>query len=63
MADLERWEHGDPEKVAIRRESMTCKGCVRLTVVRLFGNRTEICGFGKQTGKRCKSYTGRQNAL
>ena len=26
MPDIERWEYGDPESVAIRRDDQTCKG-------------------------------------
>jgi len=27
MPDFERWEFGNPETVAARKESKTCKGC------------------------------------
>jgi hypothetical protein len=57
MKNLERWEMGDPESVAIRRESMTCAGCILLERVKLFGRMTEICGLGKPAGKRCKRYS------
>lgn len=56
MEDLERWEHDDPEKVAIRRESMTCKGCRYMESLILFGRRTELCGLGRPSGKRCRKY-------
>ncbi len=56
MTGLEKWEHGNPETVAIRREAMTCKGCVRLESVVLFGQRTEYCVLGRPDGKRCKRY-------
>lgn len=56
MPDIERWEYGDPESVAIRREDQTCKGCARLDTLVLFGRRTEICTLGGPAGKRCKRY-------
>lgn len=56
MDGLERWEHDDPEKVAIRSESMTCKGCRYLESLILFGRRTELCGLGLPSGKRCLKY-------
>lgn len=58
--DLERWEHGNPEDVAIRREAMTCKGCEYLESLILFGRRKEICGLGRPAGKRCKRYKERK---
>lgn len=59
MPDIERWEFGDPEAVAIRREDQTCKGCARLDTLVLFGRRTEICTLGRPAGKRCKRYKER----
>jgi hypothetical protein len=56
MPDIERWEYGDPESVAIRREG---KGCARLDTLVLFGRRTEICILGRPSGKRCKRYEER----
>jgi len=56
MPELERWEFGNPEAVAARKESKTCKGCKYLESIILFGRRTEICGFGRPSGNRCKKY-------
>lgn len=61
-ADLQRWEHGNPEEVAIRREAMTCKGCEWREVVIVFGCSQEYCGLGKPYGKRCKKYKEAINA-
>ena len=56
MAELERWEHANPESVAIRREERTCKGCRYLESLILFGRRTELCGLGRPAGNRCRKY-------
>ncbi len=56
MPEIERWEFGNPESVAIRREDQTCKWCARLDTLTLFGRRTDICILGRPAGKRCKRY-------
>jgi hypothetical protein len=49
----EAWEYGNPEAVAIRKESRTCKGCIHIAVA--FDRR--YCNLGKKYGARCKSYS------
>jgi hypothetical protein len=48
----EAWEYGNPEAVAIRKESMTCKGCSHAGIV--FDRR--YCTKGKKYGTRCRQY-------
>lgn len=55
-AELERWQYGDPEKVALRKESSTCKGCVHLETVKAFGQWHVICNKKKKPGNRCRIY-------
>lgn len=55
MADLKRWEYGDPAMVAERNESKSCHGCKHLD--NLWGK--DICTHPKKTiGKaiRCASF-------
>lgn len=56
MQGLERWEYGDPESVAIRREEKSCKGCHSIEVVKLFGETQEICDDGRPKERRCRKY-------
>ena len=39
---LERWEFGDPEQVAIRREEKSCKGCQSIETVIIFGSQHNL---------------------
>jgi hypothetical protein len=49
---LESWEYGNPERVAIQRESQSCKGCSHIKVA--FDR--QYCGKGKKFGARCRLY-------
>ena len=55
---LESWEYRDPEEVAMRRESQTCKGCVWLMQVQCFGDAFERCKILPQRTelRRCRKY-------
>lgn len=62
---LESWEFGDPEKVAIRKESKTCKGCVHEQFYTAFELAVWICtakdekNKRRNHGKRCPQYRER----
>lgn len=49
---LERHLYDDPEKILMRHEAKTCKGCVfeREAFERKY------CNMGKRYGRHCKSY-------
>ena len=53
---LERWEFGDPEQVAIRREEKSCKGCQSIETVIIFGSQHTICDDGSPKDRRCRKY-------
>ena len=56
MQNLERWEFGDPEKVAMRREEKSCKGCQSIETISLFGDTQKICDDGHPKERRCRKY-------
>jgi hypothetical protein len=56
MLDLEQWETKDPERVAIRREAQSCRGCQSIETVRLFGTVETICDDGRPKERRCRKY-------
>lgn len=58
---LERWEYGNPEEVAARRQAQSCHGCRHEKNI-FFGNARSVsqsvkyCGKGRKHGKRCALY-------
>lgn len=62
---LESWEYGDPEKVAITRESKTCKGCKHELFYTAFDLAVWICTSKdkndkrRQHGRRCENYSAK----
>ena len=57
MAELRRWEYGDPLKVLERREGSRCTGCAH-AVERIdpFGGARMVCRKGRKYGQRCLKY-------
>jgi hypothetical protein len=53
---LERWEYGNPEEVAARRQAQSCHGCRYEETVRLASQHTKYCGKGRKHGKHCALY-------
>lgn len=60
MRDLEQCETKDPERVAMRREAQSCKGCQSIDTVMLFGTEQMICDDGRPKERRCRKYQGVQ---
>jgi hypothetical protein len=56
MRDLEQWETKDPERVAMKREAQSCKGCQSIETVRLFGTVETIYDDGRPKERRCRKY-------
>jgi hypothetical protein len=55
-AHLERWEYGNPEEVAARRQARSCHGCRYEETIRLAREHTKYCGKGRKHGKQCALY-------
>ena len=57
---LDAHEYRDPQEVAIRRESRTCKGCRHIQQVRALGTMHQVCTLYPQRDleKKCRSYLG-----
>jgi hypothetical protein len=53
---LERWEYGNPEHVAARRQAQSCRGCRHEETIHLISQSITYCGKGRKHGKRCLSY-------
>ena len=50
---LERWEYGNPEAVAERRQTRSCHGCRHESKIRMGWNNLEFCEKGRKHGVRC----------
>lgn len=63
---LESWEYGDPARVAVIRESKTCKGCKHEQFYTAFNMAVWICTAKDKNdkrrnhGKRCAMYSTRE---
>jgi hypothetical protein len=53
---LERWEYGNPEEVAARRQARSCHGCKFEETVRFSSQYSKYCGKGRKHGKHCALY-------
>ena len=53
---LERWEYGNPEEVAARRQAQSCHGCRYEETIFLASQHTKYCGKGRKHGKHCALY-------
>lgn len=53
---LDGWMYRDPLEVAMRKESMTCKGCKHQQITRAFGVDIATCKKRKKHGTRCREY-------
>ena len=49
---LERHHYGNPENIAMRNESKTCKGCKHTEIIW----KVVRCLKGRMHGRRCKKY-------
>ena len=56
MHDVEQWETKDPERVAMRIEAQSCKGCQSIETVKVFGVVRTICDNGQPMNRRCRKY-------
>lgn len=55
-ARLERWEYGNPEEVAARRQAQSCQGCRHVQTIRIVSQEVQYCGKGRKHGRRCGLY-------
>lgn len=53
---LERWEYGNPEEVAARRQARSCHGCRHEEKIQIGSQKTGYCNKGRKHGKRCAFY-------
>ncbi len=53
---LERWEYGNPEEVAARRQAQSCHGCRYEVGIFLASQHTKYCEKGRKHGNRCALY-------
>jgi ribosomal protein S13 len=53
---LERWEYGNPEEVAARRQAQSCHGCRHEEKIQIGTQSTKYCGKARKHGKRCAFY-------
>ena len=61
LPQLERWEYGDPQSVAERRQAKSCHGCVHEAALYFAENSlsweiVKYCGKGRRHGKQCGLY-------
>lgn len=50
---LERWEYGNPEAVAERRQARSCHGCRYESKIRMGVEYLEFCEKGRKHGVHC----------
>ncbi|MBA4143294.1 MAG: hypothetical protein H0X43_09905 [Nitrosospira sp.] len=53
---LERWEYGNPEEVAARRQAQSCHGCLHEETIRIAEQYMKYCAKGRKHGKHCALY-------
>jgi hypothetical protein len=66
LPQLERWEYGDPQRVAERRQAKSCDGCVHEAALYFAENSlsweiVKYCGKGRRHGKQCGLYQSKRS--